>query len=150
MLGVEAGTVNTLKLFNEVKILCFLSQKLSDPETRYSTGKREVLGLVRALTECRSLVLDSPHPVLVYTDHLNLITIMGIEGEPSGQIARWVEYLGMFDIRVVHRPNIDNMMRIADGLSRLRPETLKEIQQQDMTKPQLIVAAGRVDKRKRS
>ena len=149
MPDMEPGTQNTPKTFSSVRILSFMSWKLSDAETRYYTGEREALGLVRALTECRALILDSPHPVLVYTDHLNLLTVLGIEGEPSGRVARWVEYLGMFDFQVVHRSGTDKMIQIADGLSRLRPEMSEEIEQRDLSKPPLIVATGRVVKRKR-
>lgn len=43
----------TDKLFKHLRIIQFISFQLSDTETRYSIGEREILGLVKSLLESK-------------------------------------------------------------------------------------------------
>ena len=63
----------------------FMPYRLSDAESRYLNTERECLAVVRCLAEIRWLVMGSPHPVLVYTDHSALQTVLSTI-EPSERV----------------------------------------------------------------
>jgi hypothetical protein len=50
----------------------FLSSRLTNFEPRWDTGEKEILGIVKALAECRWLLAPSPFPVVLYCEHPNL------------------------------------------------------------------------------
>lgn len=114
-----AGTDVSDKLRKSVRVNMFMSFKLQDAETRYHTTEREALAVVRALAEVRWLVLGSPYPVKIYTDHEALDTIIAKGTDAHGRIARWMDRLTEYDYEVHHRPAKANIMGIADGLSRM-------------------------------
>ena len=76
------GTEVSPKVFKNVRFIMFLSYKLVNAETRYSNSERECLSIVRCLVEVRWLVIGNQYPVLAYTDHQALTTILtkGQEG----------------------------------------------------------------------
>lgn len=47
-----------------------------------------MLGIVKALAECRVMVIVSPYPVIVYTDHQNLISTLSAKGYPVRKVTR--------------------------------------------------------------
>jgi hypothetical protein len=97
----------------------FVSFRLSDTETRYPTGEREALGIVKTLAECNWLLLPSPHATIVYCDHRNLLYVFANNNNNKGRLAAWSEALGHYDFVIQHRPNTTKVIRIADGFSRL-------------------------------
>lgn len=96
----------------------FLSFKLEDVEKRYTTTEKEALAVIRCLAEIRRLVMRSPFPIKIYTDHMALESILRI-GDAHGKITRWMDRLSEYDYQIYHRPCRTNIMRIADGLSRM-------------------------------
>ena len=114
-----AGTEATDKLKQDLRIIMFLSFKLNDAETRYSTTEREALAVVRCLAEVRWLVMGNRHPTKVYTDHIALTSILSKGTDEHGRIARWLDRLTKYDLEIHHRPSTTNVIGIADGLSRL-------------------------------
>lgn len=70
-----------------MQIIMYILFKLKDTEIRYLISKREILGVVKALLEARKYILLSPYPTIVYTDYLNIISILGAEGNLTGKIA---------------------------------------------------------------
>src|SRR5437588_9448848 len=99
-----------------MRIVMFISTRLTDPETRYSTTEQEGLAVLRCLEEVRWLVLGSDHPTLVYTDHSALIPLLKSD-DAHGRMARSQLKLSEFDVEYVHIPGMQNA--IADGLSRM-------------------------------
>lgn len=108
------------KRFDEMRILIFFSFKLTDPETRYSMPEKEMLAIVKATKQIDWVLGDSPFPTRVYTDHLSIIQTMSNLGEVHGKVARWIDRITEFRLEFYHRPNTDRLIRVADGLSRLR------------------------------
>ena len=102
------------------RIIMFISFRLSDAESRYSNSEREALAVIRCLAEIRWMVIASPYPIYVYTDHEALKTLLtGTDNDAHGRIAKWQERLGEYDIKLLHRSAKTHYMGIADGLSRL-------------------------------
>ena len=63
--GTEVGPQHCT---NE-RIIMFISFHLADAETRYGTTDREALAIVQCLAKVQWLVIRSPYPVKLYTDH---------------------------------------------------------------------------------
>jgi len=50
------------------------------------------------------MVIASPYAVYVYTDHKALKTLLtGSENDAHGRIAKWQEWLGEYNIKLLHR-----------------------------------------------
>ena len=69
--------------------MMFISFRLTEVETRYSNSEREALTVVRCLPEVPWMVMASKHPVLIYTNHSALQTLLtGLDNDAHGRIAR--------------------------------------------------------------
>jgi hypothetical protein len=98
----------------EGKPLPFYSRKLSSAETRYTTGKQELLSIVETLKEFREILLGEQ--VIVHTDHLNMLY-----GKVSNdRITRWILLLEEYGPTCVHIAGKNNI--VADTLSRLEKD----------------------------
>ena len=96
----------------------FISKKLTPEETRYHTTDREALAVVRCLEECRWLVMQvASIPVILYTDHKALVSILQNAETSSIRIAGWQLRLGEYNLDIVHVKGTEN--GLADGLSRM-------------------------------
>jgi hypothetical protein len=51
----------------------YLSQSLNPAERNYQIFDRELLAIIRALTEWCHYLEGNPHPVIIFTDHKNLL-----------------------------------------------------------------------------
>ena len=120
--GVKPGTV--LKDTSQIRIVMFISQRLSEVEQRYLNTEREALSVLRALEEVRWLVVGSPYPVKVYTDHSALLSILRGEGSHQGRISSWMMRLSEYTVEYHHVKGSEN--KLADGLSRMRIENMSE------------------------
>jgi len=119
---VEPGTeaTNTGKERTMERIIMFISFRLAEVESRHSNSERQALAVILYLAEVRWMRIGSPSTVFVYTDHEALKTLLtGPDNNAHGQIAKWQERLGEYNLRLLHRPARTHFMAIADGLSRL-------------------------------
>ena len=66
------------------KTLAFFSKKLTDTQKGHGVGEREMLSIVEALKEFRTMIYG--YPIDVYTDHLNWTHGKAIRNE---QVMRW-------------------------------------------------------------
>ena len=72
------------------RILLSSSFKLEDAERRFLNPKREALAEMKGLAEVKWLIVASPYPTIVYTDHQGLKTLlMGPSNDSHGRIANW-------------------------------------------------------------
>jgi hypothetical protein len=101
-----------LELLQNGKPIAYVSRKLSGAETRYTTGKQELLGVAHALQTWRCY-LEGVHFVLV-TDH-KLNTFFQTQPILSRRQARWSKLLQRFDYQWEYRAGRSN---VADPLSR--------------------------------
>ncbi len=123
----------------EERVLSYASRTLSPQEKRYCTTRKELLAVVWFLRHYRSYLYGQEF--LVRTDHSSLQWICNF-WEPEGQIARWLQVLGEYNFRVIHRPGKQHQN--ADGLSRRGPCTQcsKEVEDLPVTE---VVCPERLD-----
>jgi len=96
------------------RVISYGSKILPSTERRYCTTRKELLALVLFLRQYRQYLLG--RPVVVRTDHHSLTWLMRFK-QPIGQLARWLEELGQYDLQILHRPGKRHTN--ADGLSRV-------------------------------
>jgi len=94
----------------------FGSITLNQTESNYSQPKVELYGLFRALKALEYLIWGTK--LRVETDSASLKGMLEAPGNPSAPMARWIAYIWIYDLEVVH---IKAEQHIApDGLSRRR------------------------------
>lgn len=82
--------------------------------------------MVKCLGEVKWLVIGSPYPVMIYSDHAALKNILLKVTVRKARINGWHNRLGEFDLKLVYRPSTDQHIGIADGLSRMPTKMLTE------------------------
>jgi hypothetical protein len=98
--------------------IAYFSKTLNEAQRNYDIADLELLAVVMALDNWRSFLAESPHKVIVYSDHQNLLYWK----EPhkiSRQVAREVLCLSEYNIEICHIKGMANGQ--ADALSR-RPD----------------------------
>lgn len=113
------GTEVTHSYKKNIRIIMFVCFRLEDAKTRYNTTEQEALAVVRCLAKIRWLITGSEYPTKLYTDYSALESIFIQGSDTHGRISRWMDRLTEYDYEVHHRPCKANIMRIADGMSRL-------------------------------
>jgi hypothetical protein len=111
------GTRTSRNTVEDETVIMFMSFALSDAETRYHTTEKEALAVLKCLEEVHWLVMGADHPVILYTDHLALKTVLGANSDATGRIARWQYRLQEYNLSIHHVPGKTQI--IADGLSRV-------------------------------
>jgi hypothetical protein len=91
----------------------FHSQAFNEAERNYNINDRELLAMYQGLTHHRHLLLSSPFPVTVLTDHKNL-EYYRHPHHINQRIARYVQQLADYNFQLVHIPGSTNK---ADTLS---------------------------------
>ena len=92
----------------------YISRKLSERETRYSTIEKECLAIRWAVDTLRYYLLGRPFTLC--TDHAPLQWLHRMK-DANARITRWYLALQPFKFKVIHRPG--TQMVVADFLSRL-------------------------------
>jgi hypothetical protein len=96
------------------RLISFGSFALLPEQRNYCTTRQELLAVIRFTRQYRHYLLGKAFTVR--TDHNSLTWLLNFK-EPRGQLARWLEELSQYDMKVVHRPG--KYHANADGLSRL-------------------------------
>ena len=96
-----------------------MSSFWEDAETRYDTTEGEALSVLQWLAEVGWLVTESEYPIKLYTNHSALESIFTQESDAYWMIASWIDRPTEYNHEIHHRPCKANIMRIADGISRL-------------------------------
>ena len=98
-------------LVQDGKPLGFYTRKLNGAQRSYTTGEKELLGIVEGLKAFEGVIRGQD--LTVHTDHLNLL----YNKLPSQRMTRWRLLLEEYNPKVVHIAGVDN--DAADALSRL-------------------------------
>ena len=102
---------------NQMKVISYNSRILNSQEQKLSTLERELLGIVHALQLYEFLIIGSPHPIHVFTDHKPLLHRLTKKGNLSPRFYRAQMQLTKFSkLKIIHTPG--NNLSVADLLSR--------------------------------
>ena len=93
----------------------YLSRTFTGTEQRYQIYDRELLALIRGLTEWKVYLEGARHTVTVYIDHDNLRYFRSGQTLNKRQ-ARWSLFLSQFPLQLIHKPG--KTMILSDALSR--------------------------------
>lgn len=95
------------------RVIAYMSKALSPSERIYCVTRKELLAVVAALRTFHSYLYGQK--VLLRTDNAAVSWMRNLK-QPTGQVARWLQELGTYDLDVVHRPGKKHTN--ADALSR--------------------------------
>ena len=96
------------------RTIAYSSHVLSSEQRRYCTTRKELLAVVLFTREYRHYLLG--RHFTVRTDHGSLTWLMNFKNI-EGQLARWLEELSQYDMKIVHRSGAKHTN--ADALSRI-------------------------------
>lgn len=94
------------------------SAVLSSKQRRYCTTGKELLAVIKFTRQFRHYLLG--REFTVGTDHHSLVWLMNFK-HPQNQIARWLEELSQYNMRIIHRKGKKHLN--ADALSRDLPDS---------------------------
>ena len=101
------------------RVIAYGSYALTPAQRRYCTTRKELLSIVRFCRLYKHYLLG--RSFICRTDHNSLTWLMSFKNL-EGQLARWMEELSQYDMKVIHRPGKHHQN--ADALSRI-PDTLE-------------------------
>ncbi len=103
----------------DIRPIGFYSCRLNPiGEINYTVHDKELLAILRCLREWRHLLIGSPYPIVVITDHRNL-EYFNERRELSSRQARWAQFLADYRLEIRFRPGSeggkpDSLSRRAD------------------------------------
>ena len=98
------------------RVVAYASNRLTPAQRNYCTTRRELLAVVKYTNQFKHYLLGRPFDIR--TDHSSLVWLTRFK-HPEGQLARWLEELSQYNMKLVHRKGAKHCN--ADALSR-RPE----------------------------
>ena len=110
---VAIAAVLSQKIDGIEHAIAFASRTLSKSEKKYCVTRKELLALVHFVKYFKHYLYGKQF--LLRTDHGSLRWLLNFKN-PEGQVARWIEVLAPFDMKIEHRPG--RLHGNADALSR--------------------------------
>lgn len=130
------GAVLSQEQEGEERVIAYMSKSLNAHERSYCVTRKELLAVIVALKKFHTYLYGQK--VLLRTDNSAVSWMKNLK-LPTGQMARWIQELGLYDITVVHRKGRKHSN--ADALSRAPckvcrryaddPVTIKEVEELD-------------------
>ena len=108
-----SGAVLSQLVDGQEKVVAYFSKKFSKAQRQYSVTRQELLAVISSTKHFRHYLYG--RRFRVRTDHGSLRWLTNFR-DAEGQMARWIEYLNMFNYSIEHRPGTQH--RNADALSR--------------------------------
>ena len=100
-----------------MKVISYNSRILNTQKQKLSTLDRELLAKVYALQIYDFLIIGSPHPIYIFTDHKSLLHCFARKGNLSPRVYREQMQLTQFSkLKDIHNPGKN--LTVADMLSR--------------------------------
>ena len=107
------AAVLSQKTDGQEHVIAYGSRTLSKSERRYCVTRKEMLALIHFVKYFRHYLYG--RQFLIRTDHSSLKWLLNFKN-PEGQVARWMETLASYDMKIEHRPG--RLHQNADALSR--------------------------------
>ena len=102
---------------NKMRVISYISRILNTQEQKLSTLDGEILAIVFALHIYEFLIIGSPHPVYIFTDHKPFSHCFSKKGNLSPRFYRAQKQLTKFSkLKIIHTP--EKILTVADMLSR--------------------------------
>ena len=98
--------------------IAYYSRKLNKYENNYSVTRKELLAAIESMEHFKCYLYG--RKFVLRTDHAISQWLKNFK-KPTGQLARWLERMSMFEFIIQHRPGKRHAN--ADGLSRIQHET---------------------------
>ncbi|CAC5368542.1 unnamed protein product [Mytilus coruscus] len=108
------GAVLSQEIDGKETVIAYGSRTLSKTERKYCVTRKELLAVVNFVKHFRHFLYG--RTFVVRTDHSSLQWLMNFKNA-EGQLARWLEVLSSYNMKIKHRPG--NQHRNADALSRM-------------------------------
>ena len=100
-----------------MRFISYNSRILNTQEQKLSTLDRELLAIVYAIQIYEVLIIGSPHPIFIFTDHKPLLHCFAKQGNLSRSFYRAQMQLTKFSkLKIIHTPG--KSLTVADKLSR--------------------------------
>ena len=99
---------------DQERVIAYMSKAMNVHERAYCVTRKELLAVIVALKNFHTYLYGQK--VLLRTDNAAVSWMQSLK-RPTGQVARWLQELGTYDLTVVHRPGKKHVN--ADGLSRM-------------------------------
>ena len=113
---------------NKMKVISYNSRILNPQGHKLSTLDRELLGIVHALQIYRFLIIGSPHPIHIFTNHKPLLHCFTKKGNLVPRFYRAQMQLRKFSkLKIIHTPGKN--FSVADTLSRSFTKTELQLNQ---------------------
>ena len=111
-----------------MKVISYNSRILNPQEQKLSTLDRELLGIVHALQIYEFLIIGSPHPIHIFTDHKPLLHCFTKKGNLTPRFYRAQMQLTKFSkLKIIH--TLGKNLSVADMLSRSFTEAELQLNQ---------------------
>ena len=110
----SVGAVLSQVLDGQEHVIAYISKAMNVHERTYCVTRKELLAMILALKNFHTYLYGQK--VLLQTDNAAVSWMQSLK-RPTGQVARWLQELGTYDLTVVHRPGKKHVN--ADGLSRM-------------------------------
>ena len=105
-------------------VIAYMSKAMNSHERAYCVTRKELLAVIVALKNFHTYLYGQS--VLLRTDNAAVSWMRSLK-RPTGQVARWLQELGTYNLTIIHRPGKRHVN--ADALSRMPCKACK--QQQD-------------------
>ena len=100
-----------------MRVILYISRSLNTQDQKLSTLDRELLAIVYALQIYEFLIIGSPHPIYIFTDHKLLLHCIAKKGNLSPRFYRAQMQLTKFPkLKIIHTPGKN--LTVADMHSR--------------------------------
>ena len=108
------------------RVIAYMSKSQSQHERVYCVTRKELLAVIVALKKFHTYLYGQK--VLLRTDNAAVSWMKNLK-TPTGQMARWIQELGTYDLEIVHRQGRKHSN--ADALSRKPCKVCKRYAEQD-------------------
>jgi len=136
--NVAVGAVLSQETDGHEHVIAYMSKALNKHEESYCTTRKELLAVVVALKNFHPYLYGQK--IHLRTDNAAVSWLRSLK-IPSGQIARWLETLGTYNLKVSHRSGTKHSN--ADALSRVPCKACKR--QEDLNQDDMEIEDDKVD-----
>lgn len=108
------------------RVIEYVSQRLTPAKSWYNNFEGEAFTVVKALKETQVTILESVFPIMVYTEHSVLTTLLSSDWV-NGRIGNWQTQVAEYDLCTVHIPGKNSSWSMDYGKSQLRQYTNQKL-----------------------